>query len=210
MILVHFAVKFGFAACVATLASGCATISSLVPEAPANSSGNIFNYRPTPAEPAGVRKEADVDCPIVQVPSEQSVFRAYTGSDRSAAGVRYQYSFGEMSRECLAAPNNRIEIRVGVSGYVLAGPSGASGTFNVPIKVSVRRESDQALVASKTYRVATSIAAGESQSTFAVVSDPMPVAYISRAADEEYSIYVGFEGGGGPEKAQKRPARRRR
>ena len=196
------------AAAIGALTAGCSSLPGLGEATPQG--GNLFTYRaPTaPANPAALR-EVDVDCPIVQVADGQASFRTYAGADHSAAGVRYQYSLGEMSRECKAEEGGPIRIRVGVSGYVLAGPTGASGSFNVPVKVTVLRDSDKAVVASQVLRIATAIPAGESQSTFSAIAEGLNVPFTRTEADEDYSIYVGFEGGA-PAKAAATKVRRRR
>ena len=90
----------------------------------------------TPTNPGVVK----VNCPVVQVADGGAAYRVYNGADRSSAGVRYQYSLGELTRECIGTHAGQIEIRVGISGYVLAGPTGASGSFNVPVKVVGRND----------------------------------------------------------------------
>ena len=206
---VRTASALGFVVALAAATAGCGAGSG--GEDAGTTLGNLFAYNSlkAPPFPQAQKAQVAVDCPIVQVADGQASYRAYTGADHSSAGVRYQYSIGDVARECIASPDGRIEIRVGVAGYVLAGPSGASGTFNVPVKVVVRSEKDQSIVASKVYRVATSIPPGDSQATFSTVSEPLVVPYLREAADEDYSIYVGFDGPGG-DAPQKRTPRRRR
>ena len=175
--------------------------------------GNLaaFNSPRAPDLPPARRREVPVDCPIVQVADGQSAYRAYAGADRSSAGVKYQYSIGEVARECIAA-DGQIEIRIGISGYVQAGPAGASGTFNVPLRVVIRREGSDAAVVTKIYRVPTSIPPGDAATTFAHVTETINLPYLREAADEDYSIFVGFDGSGGENKpataASRRPRRR--
>ena len=99
------------------------------------------------------------------------------------------------------------DIRVGVSGYVLSGPMGGPGAFQVPVRVSVRRDSDGQIVQSKTYRIAASITADQAQAPFSVVTEPLTVPFTRTEANMDYSIFVGFDGT--PEKPQK-PAPRQR
>ncbi len=202
-------VRLVLAGAFAGMAGACSSLPGVGETAPF--AGNIFTYRaPTVAANPAALRELDVDCPIVQVAEGQSVFRAFTGSDRSAEGVRYQYSFGELSRECKASEGAPLAIRVGVSGYVIAGPSGASGAFTVPIRVKVVRDSDKFVVASQNIRVAASLQGGEAQSPFTAVTEPLQVPYTRREADEDYSIYVGFEGGSAEKPKAAAPRRRRR
>ncbi len=193
--------------------AGCSTINPAA-DPGGGSFGDLFSRSSTPAAQTAAAapqaREIKVDCPIVQVSDDQAAYRAWAGADRSSAGVKYQYSFADMSRECVATPDRKIEIRVGVAGYVLAGPAGGSGNFNVPVKVTIRRESDQTIAVSKVYRIATSIPAGETQSTFSTVTEPLVVPFLSESADDDYSIYVGFDGGSASETPKKRVPRRRR
>jgi hypothetical protein len=151
-----------------------------------------------------------VNCPIVQINDGGASYRTYVGNDRSSAGVRYQYSLGEVTRECVGTHAGQIEIRVGITGYVLAGPTGASGNFNVPVKVTIRNDNNAQVVSSKTYSIPTSIPQGETQSAFSAISDTVSVPILSENADEDYSIYVGFDNGQPAVPAKARPPRRRR
>ncbi len=165
--------------------------------------GNLIAFNSTTPPPARDFKgstEVDVECPDVLVADGQASMRTYAGADKSSAGVKHQYSFGEMSRECKAA-DGRIDIRVGVSGYVLAGPAGGPGSFQVPMRVSVRRDSDMQIVQSKTYKIAATIAPDQAQTAFSLVSDPLTVPLLRTDASQDYTIFVGFDGS--PDKPQK-------
>jgi hypothetical protein len=121
--------------------------------------------------------------------------------------VKHQYSFGDMSRECRVV-NGSIEIRVGVAGYVLSGPMGGPGSFQVPVRVFVRRDSDGRTVQSKTYKVAATIAPDQAQTAFAVVTEPLTVPLLRADASLDYSLFVGFDGT--PEKPQQPAPKQRR
>ena len=171
--------------------------------------GNLIAFNSPKAPAAREIRESgivEVECPEVLIADGQSAFRTYAGADKSSAGVKHQYSFGEMSREC-SATKERINIRVGVAGYVLSGPMGGPGAFQVPVRVSVRRDSDGQIVQSKTYRIAASITADQAQAPFSVVTEPLTVPFTRTEANMDYSIFVGFDGT--PEKPQK-PAPRQR
>ena len=158
--------------------------------------GNLIAFNaataPAPRFPTGPN-EIDVECPEVLIAEGQAAMRTYAGADRSNASLRHQYSFGEMSRECRAV-EGKVDIRVGVSGYVLAGPMGGPGAFQVPVRVSVRRDSDGQIVQSKTYRIAAAIAGDQAQADFTLVSEPLTVPLIRTDVSQDYSIFVGFDG----------------
>ena len=171
--------------------------------------GNLIAFNSPTAPPIRETKESgavEVECPEVMITEGQSAFRTYAGADKSSAGVKHQYSFGEMSRECIAT-KERIDIRVGVAGYVLSGPMGGPGAFQVPVRVSIRRDSDGQIVQSRTYRIAAAITAEQPQAPFSVVTEPLTVPFTRTDANMDYSIFVGFDST--PEKPQK-PAPKQR
>jgi hypothetical protein len=140
----------------------------------------------------------------VNVAEGQAAYRAMAG-----AQVRYQFSLGDIAREC-SAVDGTISIRVGVAGYLLAGPAGGAGTYSVPVKISVKSQADDRIVASRVVRVSASIANGDAQGTFTFIADPLTVPYVRPEADQDYEIFVGIDPkGAAPEKPARRPSRRR-
>jgi hypothetical protein len=201
------AYRIGIAATLALGLSGCAGSRS---GGIADTFGNMFSSGSAAATPVPTGPdEHNVDCPQIEIIEGQNAYRAYAGSDRSSDGVRYQYSFGDMSRECHSV-DNTISIRVGVSGYVLAGPAGASGSFTVPVKIAIRREKDQQMLETKVYRIPATMPPGQTQAPFSLVTDPMTVPYLGDAADGDYSILVGFDQGGAATKPAKAARHRRK
>jgi hypothetical protein len=172
--------------------------------------GNLIAFNSPTAPQIRENREAgavEVECPEVLVAEGQAAFRTYAGADKSSAGVKHQYSFGEMSRECIAT-KDRIDIRVGVAGYVLSGPMGGPGSFQVPVRVSIRRDSDGQIVQTKAYRIAAAIPADQAQAPFSVVTEPLTVPFTRTEANMDYSIFVGFDAT--PDKPQKpAPGQRR-
>lgn len=152
------------------------------------------------------RGATELTCPVVDVREGAAAHRVYAGA-QSNTTVRYQYSMGDIAREC-RVQGNQLVLKIGVEGRVLLGPAGSPGSFTVPVSIAVRDESSRKFVASRTYRAAASIAAGAANTSFAVVSDEITVPYKSLAANEEYIIYVGFDGASAATGNQ--PARRRR
>lgn len=137
-------------------------------------------------------RSTELTCPIVEVREGAAAHRVYAGQP-SNASVRYQYSMGEVARECRVA-DNRLVMKIGVEGRVLLGPAGSAGSFTVPVSIAVRDEATRQFVATRAYRVAASIGSGEANTAFAVVSDEIVVPLKGLNANEDYSIYVGFDG----------------
>ena len=167
--------------------------------------GNLLAYNSTKAPPvARLSGELAVECPSVNVAEGQAAYRAMAG-----AQVRYQFSLGDIAREC-SAQDSTISIRVGVAGYLLAGQAGGAGTFSVPVKIVVRGQADERIVASRVVRVTASIPNGDTQGTFSFVADAITVPYLRPEADQDYEIFVGIDPKGAtPEKPERRNPRRR-
>jgi hypothetical protein len=196
----------------ARLAIGCAAAAAMagcssIPSGQSSSDtlANIFAFNSTTAPPADARKAGTpVDCPIVDVADGGASVRVYAGPPANG-NVRYQYSLGDLAREC-TVENNQIVMKVGVEGKVLLGPKGAPSSFNVPVRVSVRREADEKVLETKVYRASATIPSGSAQATFSIVTDPIAVPFLGQNAYEDYMIFVGFDGTG----ARLPPPKRRR
>lgn len=191
--------RLGLSVAVLALA-GCSSIPGA--KDPGDTLGNLMAFN-SPTAPPIQQAKADlkVNCPIVDVNQGGSAVRV---GGATSGSVRYQYSLGDIARDC-SVENNQIVMRVGIEGKVLLGPAGAPSSFTVPVKVTVRRESDEKIIETKVYRVAASIPSGAAQSSFSVVTDPLRMPYLGEDAFDDYMVFVGFEGSG-----QSLPASKRR
>ncbi|MDB5571522.1 MAG: hypothetical protein JWN93_2705 [Hyphomicrobiales bacterium] len=151
---------------------------------------------------AGAPDPTKVVCPYVDVKEGGAAHRVYAGG-QSSANVRYQFSLGDIARECRVV-GNQLVLKVGVEGKVLLGPAGSPSSFTVPVTVSVRRDGEEKMLASRTYNVPASVPQGASNSTFSVISEDIAVPFVSEAANEDYEVFVGLNG------AQAEPRRDRR
>jgi hypothetical protein len=170
---------------------------------PTNAFGNFLAFGTTapPPPPDRSKEVVKLDCPEVEVLGGAAAMRV---GGQENASVRYQYSMGDVAREC-QVENGQINIKVGVEGRVLLGPAGGPGSFQVPVRIAIRREADQKPAMSKVYRIDAAIAPGESQTTFNMVSDTFQVPYLRPRADDDYTIVVGFD-----DKAEAPAARRQK
>lgn len=165
--------------------------------------GNLlaFNSTNAPSQPGVIDPYAPIirSCPQVEVNDGGAAMRVGEGR-----AVRYQFSLGDVARECSLA-DGQISIRVGIEGRLLLGPSGSPGSYSAPVHVSIRRESDMKIAATRTYRVSASVPAGESGASYSLVTDNLVVPFIQENADEDYTIVVALADG-----PAERSARRRR
>ena len=202
--------KLTAAALTAALALGLGACSSGGGGDPADTIGNLFAFNSTKAPPlpeaTPSNSPQNLICPVVDVREGGAAHRVYAGSGTDSANVRYQFSIGDTARECVRQ-GEQIVIKVGVEGKVLLGPAGSPSSFTVPVFIGIRRDSDQQMLVSKVYNVSASIQAGTANTTFSVVSEPLAVPYTRDNANEDYSIYIGFER---PSQTQRTSQRRRR
>ena len=183
-----------------------ATLSTL---SPFKGSGSAEDAKlPTVAEAMANERVTEVECPDIRVVDGQSAYRTYASSEQSNGNVRHQYSFGDLARECSVRDGKLIDIRVGISGYVLSGPKGGPGSFQVPVRVSVRQDGEDKVVATKSYKIAAAIAQGEAQAPFVLVTDPLTVPLLRRDAGHDYTILIGFDSS--PDRPEPRAAQKPR
>ena len=192
----------------ALLLAGCGGgAGSLAPggESTSNKLASILafgtpNMPPAPAiaDPNAIK----LICPTIDVPDGAAALRV---GGQNGTSVRYQYSLGETARECVLN-GGQISIRVGIEGRVLIGPAGSAGSFSVPVRVAIQRVADLKFEVSRVYKVAASVAPGETQGSFQLVTDPIVVPYKHEDATDDYNIIVGFDSG----RTAATPQRRRR
>lgn len=163
-----------------------------------------------PAEPgrsAAPAAASAIDCPEILVDTGASFIRAPAGAD--AASVRYQLSLGLLARECSVRDDN-IDIKVGVEGAAVLGPAGQPGSYAGNLRISARRQKDEAILQSRSYRVSATVPAGGTRGEFRLVADPLTVPYLGPHAADDYEILVAFEQGGASEKNDAPKRRKRR
>ncbi|MBX9758696.1 MAG: hypothetical protein K2Y29_07945 [Beijerinckiaceae bacterium] len=148
----------------------------------------------------------DLVCPYVDIRDGAAAHRVYAGQP-SNESVRYQFSMGDIARDCRVAGNQLI-LKIGVEGRVLLGPAGSPSSFTVPVTIAVRDESNMAMVANRSYKVAASIGQGSTGTAFTVVSDEIAVPFKSLQGNLDYQVFVGFDGASSA--ASNQPSRRRR
>lgn len=159
-----------------------------------------------PGRPAPPTSALGIDCPEILVDGGTSFIRVPAGAD--SASVRYQLSLGTMAREC-SVQDDKLQIKVGVEGAAVLGPAGQAGSFSGALRVSARRQKDEAILQSRTYHVSATVASGATRGEFRMVAEPLIVPYTGPHAADDYEILVGFDQGGAAKaEAPKRHKRR--
>ncbi len=195
---------------VAGALSGCSSVNGGM-----ESVANFMSYGATTAPPLPTKAPQDVDvknnCPEIEVLDGTSAMRTYAGANQNP-NVRYQFSLGDVEREC-AVQGNQLSIKVGIEGRVLLGPTGAPGSFTAPVRVAIRRDADHKAAVSQLYKVPVTVPPGGTEAGFSLVTDPpLLVPLLGANPDEDYSVVVGFDEAGSaaaPAKASPRHKSRR-
>ena len=147
-----------------------------------------------------------VDCPEIRVPPGESSLRV--GGEGSTS-VRYQFSVGQVARECGVAGKD-LTLKVGVKGRVVLGPAGSPGSFSAPLTISIRKQDGDKILLSKPFTVGAAVAPGTTGADFTIVTDPFAVPFTTEHPADDYEIVVGFGKGAKAAPVEKRRARRTR
>ncbi len=205
--------KLGVALAGALGLAGCGGTAGFAPEGPGVGStlGNLVAFNKLHLGPLPKQKPEDVtvNCPAVEVLDGTASARTYAGADQSNGNVKYQFSMGDVERECSKA-GGQLVLKVGVEGRALVGPMGGPGSFTAPVRIAVRSDNDRRVVTSKLYSVPVTVQPGEDGASFTVVSDPISVPFLKAKADDDYTILVGFDTQGQASGAPARKAQARK
>ncbi|MBV9076362.1 MAG: hypothetical protein JO048_02630 [Methylobacteriaceae bacterium] len=154
---------------------------------------NLFLFGGTTVPPAAGKPDLDVfDCPPVTV-SEGGAARK-VGSN--------QVTIANVARECRGREDGATLVKVGIEGRALLGPGGASGRFDAPVTIQLKR--GDTVLASRSARAAVAIPPGETSKNFIVIEDN----FVVPAGTGEFDIEVSLGGPGRPAPTRSRRATR--
>ncbi len=136
-------------------------------------------------------------CPEIIVLEGTAAAQFHAGEPATNMNLRYQYSVGEVVRQC-ELQGDQLAVKVGIAGNVLLGPAGAPASFSVPLRVAIVSTKDNEPVVTKLYHVAATIPAGEAHADFQLVTEPLMVPFVQDHTEDDYTIKVGIDEG--PEK----------
>ncbi len=184
-------------ACAAGL-SACSSTSSS--EGGGNALSNLLLYGGTTVPPAMANAEDAAYCPAVDVLDGGAALRAYGGRTGDPDSLRNQLSLSNFARECAAQPDGSILVKVGVEGRALLGPGASGGgRFEAPLRFVIKR--GDRILATRFRRVPVTVAAGDTQGSFAVVEEGIVVP----PGAGRYEIAVGLGGSAPAERPARRP-----
>jgi hypothetical protein len=144
-----------------------------------------------PADPTEAQVEEN--CPPVTIRAGASTY-AVGASGKPATGneVRFQATITKTARDCTKA-NGEITARIGIQGRVIAGPAGAPGSVEIPLRVAVVQGGvSEKVIATKPYR--TTVAMSEEGNVpFSLVADDVVYPIPPGAVADSYIFYIGFD-----------------
>ncbi|WP_375463529.1 hypothetical protein [uncultured Methylobacterium sp.] len=157
---------------------------------------NLFRYGGTTVPPSQPKELEAAYCPPIDVPEGGASLQTAGGG-----GIRTQITLGRLARECTRREDGAITVKVGVEARVLLGPAGTPGRFDVPLTITIKQ--DAKTIATRSKRVAVTVAPGEAQGFATIVEEDITVP-VAMTAD--YEIAVGL--GGGVKAAKPKPRRK--
>lgn len=134
-------------------------------------------------------------CPKTVIRAGTETYRTFEGGvsrdDPDALNsLRFQATVTDVVRECNYS-GNQLNIRVGVKGRVINGPTGATGSINTPIRVAVASTANEVLY-SQLHQVPVTVPVGGSNARFSFVDGNI---FIPAPERENLIVYVGFDEG---------------
>src|SRR3982751_635201 len=135
----------------------------------------------------------DLTCPPVTVRAGAATYAvAAPGKQPVGNDLRFQVTISKMAREC-SVNGGVITARIGIQGRVIAGPSGAPSSIQVPIRVAVVQGGvAEKTIATKAYQ--TSVSMGESgREPFTMVVEDLVYPTPPGAVGDSYIFYIGFD-----------------
>jgi hypothetical protein len=147
---------------------------------------------PTIVEPGGPQPE--IDCPPVAIRAGASTYAvAVSGKQAVGNDVRFQATITKTARECVQS-GAEITAHIGIQGRVIAGPSGAPASIEIPMRVAVVQSGvGERVIATKAYRTTVTMTSEEGSEPFTLVADDLvyPVPSVNDA--DKYIFYIGFD-----------------
>ena len=104
--------------------------------------------------------------------------------------LAFQSTITEVARECNYSPSN-LNMKVGIKGRVINGPTGLTGTINVPVRVAIATTAND-VVYSQLHQVPVTIPEGGSNAFFSYVDNQINIPVPDKP---NLVVFVGFDEG---------------
>lgn len=189
----------GFAA-IAALAASCSSSGSGGPIDSALGSAQTQQQQvaaaAAPAEPAKPASGEVLDprayCPKTVLRAGTETYNVFPDKVKkddpdAARKLRFRSTITGIVRECNYA-GEVLNMKVGIEGRLISGPSSEAGTFTMPIRIAVTR-GDEVLY-TKLHDVPAEIPVGRTNGVFRFVDDQIS---IQKPTAENIIIYVGYD-----------------
>jgi hypothetical protein len=135
----------------------------------------------------------DLTCPPVTVRAGASTYAVGApGKQPVGNDLKFQATISKMAREC-TVNGGVITARIGIQGRVIAGPSGAPSSVQVPIRVAVVQGGvAEKTIATKVYQTTVTMSEGGSE-PFTLVAEDLTYPAPAGAVGDSYIFYIGFD-----------------
>ena len=143
------------------------------------------------ASPAQI--DPDLTCPPVSIRAGASTYAvAAPGKQPVGNDLRFQASITKTARQC-SLEGGQITARIGIQGRVIAGPSGAPPSVQVPIRVAVVQGGiGEKVIATKAYQTTVNMTENGSE-PFTLVAEDLVYPVPPGATADSYIFYIGFD-----------------
>lgn len=127
-------------------------------------------------------------CPATEIKhGTESMLIYEPGKHGNPEALRFQASVQRVAREC-TVNGETMSIRVGAAGRVAAGPKGAQGIVQVPVRVAAVK--DDQVIYTKLHTVAVDVRAPDFSALWTQVDDTVVIPSNGSAST---TIYVGLD-----------------
>ena len=135
----------------------------------------------------------DLTCPDVKIRAGASTYAvAAPGKQPVGNDLRFQASITKTAREC-SLTGGVITARIGIQGRVIAGPSGAPPTVQVPLRVAVVQGGiNEKTIATKVYQTTVNMTENGSE-PFTLVAEDLAYPVPPGGTNDSYVFYIGFD-----------------
>ncbi|MBB5049206.1 hypothetical protein HNR60_003981 [Rhodopseudomonas rhenobacensis] len=150
-------------------------------------SGNAVTTAP------GSEADVELTCPEVTIrPGASTYAVGLPGKPAAGNDLKFQATIGRTARECNLG-DGLIKAKIGIQGRVIAGPAGAPGNVDVPLRVAVVQEGVQPkTIFTKLYQTRVAMTA-DGNEAFSLVAEDIIYPAPPAAIGDSYIFYIGFD-----------------